>query len=155
MTNITYLLTYLLTYLRNNGFHEFMLTILPWSLFNIFLVLLYSALVSKLLISNDSFILRSCMLSNFACFWVQPIKPPMTIFGMFSCTQRFPFSFHAIFLVFEWDWAQLIQWAHALFVSPMYSSPNSHNLICKHQGNCLVIVYFCCCTVYFLVLQLM
>ena len=43
-----------------------MLTILPWSLFNTLMDLLYSAFVSKLFISNDSLILRLCMLSNFA-----------------------------------------------------------------------------------------
>ena len=52
--------------LRNKGFHEFVLTILPRSLFNTLMDLSYSALVSKLFISNDSLILRSCMLDNFA-----------------------------------------------------------------------------------------
>ena len=52
--------------LRNKGFHEFVFTILPRSLFNTLMDLSYSAFVSKLFISNDSLILRSCMLDNFA-----------------------------------------------------------------------------------------
>ena len=52
--------------LRNKGFHELVLTILPWSLFNTLMDLLYSPFVSKLFISNDSIILRSYMLDNFA-----------------------------------------------------------------------------------------
>ena len=80
--------------LRNKGFHEFVFTVLPRSLFNTLMDLSYSAFVSKLFISNDSLILRSCMLDNFAnIFWVQPIKPTMTFFGMFSCTRGFPFSY--------------------------------------------------------------
>ena len=87
---------------QKKGFYEFVSTILPQSLFNTLMDLLYSAFVSKLFISNDSLILRLCMLDNFASvFWVQPIKPPMTIFRMFSCTQWSPFSIHAIFLVFN------------------------------------------------------
>ena len=51
--------------LRNKGFHEFVLTILPPSLFNTLMDLSYAAFVSKLFISNNSLILPSCMLDNF------------------------------------------------------------------------------------------
>ena len=50
-------------------------------------------------------------------------------FGMFGCTRRFPFFFHAIFLVFDWSSK------HVFFVSPMYPPHKS--------------------CIYFLVLQLM
>ena len=133
--------------LRNKGFHKFVLTVLPRSLLNTLMDLSYSAFVSKLFISNDSLTLRSCMLDK--CFWVQPIKPPMTIFIMFSCTRRFPFSCHAIFLVFKWSSEQ------AFFLFLQCIPPYNHNLIRKHRGNCLVIVYFCYRIVYFSVLQLM
>ena len=52
--------------LRNKVFDELGLTILPPSLFNNLMDLSYSAFVSKLFIFNDSLILRSCMLNNFA-----------------------------------------------------------------------------------------
>ena len=51
---------------RSKDFHEFVLTILPRSLFNTFMDLTCSAFVTKLFISNDSLILHLCMLSNFA-----------------------------------------------------------------------------------------
>ena len=84
--------------LRNKGRHEFVLTILPRSLFNTLMDLSYSAFVSKLLISNDSLILRSCMSDNFAIVF----GCSMTIFGIFSCAGRFPFSCHTIFFMFNW-----------------------------------------------------
>ena len=37
----------------------------------------------------------------------------MTVLGMFSCTRRFPFPCHAIFLLFNWSSE------HTFFVSPM------------------------------------
>ena len=83
--------------LWNKGFHELVLTILIWSLFNTLVDLSYSAFVSKLFISNDSPILRSCMLDSFASILL--INPPMITFGMFSCTRRLPFFCHVIFLV--------------------------------------------------------
>ena len=135
---------------QKKGFYEFVSTILPQSLFNTLMDLSYSAFVSKLFISNNSLILRLCMLDNFASvFWVQPIKPPMIIFGMFSCTQRSPFSIHAIFLVFNRSSERTF-----FCFSNVFPPPQNHNLICKHWGNCLVIVYFCYCIVYFSVLQL-
>ena len=52
--------------LRNKSFHEFVLTVLPRPLSNTFLDWPYPAFISKLFIYNDSLILRSCMLDNFA-----------------------------------------------------------------------------------------
>ena len=85
--------------LRNKGFHEFVLTLLPRSLFTTLMDLSYSAFVTKLFISSDSLISRSCMYDNFA--------------SVFGCSQLnrtwksyqtrcFPFSCHAI-LVFNWS----------------------------------------------------
>ena len=91
--------------LRNKGFHEFVWTIFPRSLFNTLMDLLYSAFVSKLFISNDSLILRSCMLDNFANgFWCSQLSCRwQTIFGKFSWIRRFPFSCDAIFFVLSWS----------------------------------------------------
>ena len=97
-------MTYHVNPTKLGGVHEFVLTILPLSLFNTLMDLSYSVFVSKLFISNDCLILRLCMLDNFpSVFWVQPNKPPMTILGMFSCTWRFPFYCHAMFLVLNWS----------------------------------------------------
>ena len=52
--------------LRNKGFHEFVLTVLPQSLCNTLMDLLNSAFASKLFVSNDSLILCLCMLDNLA-----------------------------------------------------------------------------------------
>ena len=120
--------------LRNQGFHEFVLTILIWSLFNTLMDLSYSAFASILFICNDSLNLRSCMLDSFASF--VPIKPPMITFGMFSCTRRLPFFCHVIFLVLSRSSE------HTLFLVLLFLfvSPHNRNLIRKHRGNCLVIV---------------
>ena len=78
--------------LQNKGFHEFALTPLPRSLFNTLMVLPYSAFVSKLFLSNDFLILRSCMLANFLqvffgssrlnlpCLWNVQLHPTLPIF---------------------------------------------------------------------------
>ena len=129
--------------LRNQGFHEFVLTILIWSLFNTLMDLSYSAFVSKLFICNDSLILRSCMLDSFAS--IVPIKPPMITFGMFSCTRRLPFFCHVIFLVLS----RSSEHTFFLVLLFLFVSPHNRNLIRKHRGNCLVIVYFCCYMVRF------
>ena len=57
--------------LWNKDFHEFVLTILVRPLFNTLMDLSYSAFASKLFNSNDSLILRSCMLDNFASVFEQ------------------------------------------------------------------------------------
>ena len=88
--------------LRNKGFHEFVLTVLSWSLFNTWIDLLYSAFVSELFIFKDSLILCSCMLGDLASIfgWSQLNRPWQS--WMFSCTWSFTFFCHAIFLVFDW-----------------------------------------------------
>ena len=135
--------------LRNKGFHEFVLTILPRSLFNTLMDLSYSALVSKLFISNDSLILRSCMLDNFASvFGCSQLNGPLQ---SLECS----FALNAPhFPAMLSSWCSIDRVSARFFVSPMYS-PHNHNLIRKHRGNCLVMVYFCYCIVYFSVLQLM
>ena len=135
--------------LRNKGFHEFVLTILPRSLFNTLMDLSYSALVSKLFISNDSLILRSCMLDNFASvFGCSQLNGPLQ---SLECS----FALNAPhFPAMLSSWCSIDRVSARFFVSPM-NSPHNHNLIRKHRGNCLVMVYFCYCIVYFSVLQLM
>ena len=53
-------------FLRDKGFHEFFLTILPWSLlsFNTLMDFFYSTFVSQLFISKDSLMFRLCMLGS-------------------------------------------------------------------------------------------
>ena len=58
---------------------------------------------------------------------------------MFSCTRCFPFSCHAIFLLFNWS----IE--HTFFCFSNIFPPQTR----KHLGNCLVMPYFCCCIVCF------
>ena len=135
--------------LRNKGFHEFVLTILPRSLFNTSMDLSYSAFVSKLFIYNDSLILRSCMLDNFASvFGCSQLNCP---WQSLECSVL-PDASH--FPVMLSSWHSTDQVSTRLFVFPKYS-PHNHNLIRKHWGNCLVKVYFCYRIVYFSVLHLM
>ena len=135
--------------LGNKGFHEFVLTILPRSLCNTLMDLLYSAFVSKLFISKDSLILHSCMLGNFA-----------SVFGCSQLNRSWqslecsvaPDASH--FPALLSSWCSIDKWA-CIFLFLQCITPHSHNLICKHQGNCLVIVYFCYRLMYFSVFQLM
>ena len=135
--------------LRKKGLHEFVLSILPRSLFNTLMGLSHSAFVSKLFISSDSLVLRSCMLGNFE--------------GVFGCSQlNHPWRFlkcskHSTLSIFQSCHllgVQLIEWAH-VFLFLQCISPKNYNLIRKQGSNCLVKVYFCCCIVYLLVLYLM
>ena len=135
--------------LRNKGFHEFVFTILPRSLFNTLMDLSYSAFVSKLFISNDSLILRSCMLDNFASvFGCSQLNGPLQ---SLECSVALNAPHFPAMLS---SWCSIDRVSARFFVSPM-NSPHNHNLIRKHRGNCLVMVYFCYCIVYFSVLQLM
>ena len=71
--------------LWHKGFHEFVLIILVRSLFNTSMDLSYSAFASKLLNSNDSLILRSCMLDNF----VSVLEQSKNCHGdLIGCTQK-------------------------------------------------------------------
>ena len=115
--------------LWNKGFHEFVLTILPGSLFNTLMDLSYSAFASNLLISKHSFILRSRILCNFA----RVLGAVMIIAGRFSCAWHLPFFCHAIILVANWSSE------HTFFISPMYF-PHNHNLIRKQRGNNLLLL---------------
>ena len=98
------------------GIHEFALIILPRSLFNILMDLSYSAFVSKLFISNDSFIIRSCILDNFE-----------NVFGSSQLNRRWkslqclvvPDASH--FLVILSSWCSIDRVSTRCFVSPMYS----------------------------------
>ena len=116
--------------LRNKGFHEFVLTLLPRFVFTTLMDLSYSAFVSKLLISSDSLISRSCMYDNFA--------------SVLGCSQ----------LNRTWKSFECSVQPDASHFPVILSWCSSYNLISKHQGNCLVIVYFCYRIVYFSVLQL-
>ena len=127
--------------LRNNGFHEFVLTILTRSLFNTSMDLPCSAFVSKLFIS--------CMLDNFASvFGCSQLNGPLQ---SLECSVALNAPHFPAMLS---SWCSIDRVSARFFVSPM-NSPHNHNLIRKHRGNCLVMVYFCYCIVYFSVLQLM
>ena len=133
--------------LRNKG--VFVLTILPQSLFNTLMDLSYSAFISNMFISNDSLILRSCMLDNFASvFGCSQLNRPWHSleYSVAPDASYFPAMLSS--------WCSLIEWAH-VFLLLQCIPPHNHNLTRKHRDNCLVIVYFCYCTVYFSVLQLM
>ena len=135
--------------LRNKSFHEFVLTILPRSLFNTLMDLSYSTLVSKLFISNDSLILRSRMLDNFASvFGCSQLNRP---WQSLQCSVALEASHFPAMLS---SWWSIDRVSTRFFVFPMYP-PHNHNLICKHRGNCLVIVYNYYCIVCFSVLQMM
>ena len=140
--------------LRNKGFHEFLLTILPQPLFNSLKDLSYYAFVCKLFISNDSIILRSCMLDSFASvFESSQLNHSWQSLECSPDASHFPNMLSS--------WCSIDRVSTHFFVPPMYSplppppTPPNHNLIRKHRDNCLVIVYFCYCIVYFSVLQLM
>ena len=120
--------------LRNKGFHEFVLTTLPRSLFNTLMVLSYSAFVSKLFISYNSRILRSCMLGNFAIiFGCSQLNCPLQYL---ECSVA-PNASHFPFMLSSWCSNDPV--STRFLISPMYF-PHSDNLIRKHRGNCLVIV---------------
>ena len=135
--------------LRNKGFHEFVLTILPRSLFNTSMDLSYCTFVSKLFIYNDSLILRSCMLDNFASvFGCSQLNCP---WQSLECSVA-PDTFH--FPAMLSSWCSIDQMSTGfLFLQSI--PPRNHNLIRKHRGNCVAIVYFYYCIVHFSVLQLM
>ena len=119
--------------LRNKGFHEFVLTTLPRSLFNTLMVLSYSAFVSKLFNSYNSRILRSCMLGNFAIiFGCSQLNCPLQ---SLECSVA-PNASHFLFMLSSW--CSIDPVSTRFFISPMYF-PRNDNLICKHRGNCLVI----------------
>ena len=105
--------------LRNKGLHEFMLTILPQSQFNTLMDLSYSAFVSTLFISNDSHILHSCMLDNFA--------------SVFSHDNPWNVQLHLTFPIFLPCYllgVQLIQWAH-IFLFVQYITPTITTLLIR------------------------
>ena len=141
--------------LRNKGLHEFPLTILPRSLLNILVDLLYSVFVSKLFIYSDSLILHSCILGNFkSVFGSSQLKRP---WKSLECSVA-PDTFH--FPAMLSLSCSIDQVKTRFFVSPFYSPPppspnNNDDLVFKYRGICLVIVYFWCCIVYFSLLQLM
>ena len=122
--------------LWKKGFHEFVFTILPRSLFNTLTDLPCSAFVSKLFISNDSLILRSCMLDNFAnIFGCSQLNGP---WHSLECSVA-PNASHLPAMLSSW--CSTDRASTRFFVSPIYS-PHNHNLIRKHWSNCLAIVYF-------------
>ena len=73
--------------LRNKGFHEFVFTVLPRSLFNTLMDLSYSAFVSKLFTSKDSVILRSLILRPL--FYVNPALIRGIFKGFVSRAKKF------------------------------------------------------------------
>ena len=111
----------------------------------------YSAFVSKLFFSNHSLILRSCMLDNFAgVFGCSQLNSPWNCLecSVARDTSHFPAMLSS--------WCSIDRVSTCFFVSPIYPPPpHNHNLIRKHQGNCLAVVYFYYYMVYFSVLQLM
>ena len=128
--------------LTKQGFHQFVLTTLPQSLFNTLMDLLYSAFFSKLFISNDSFTLRSFMLDNFASVfgWSQLNRPWQSLeCSVAPNAPYFP--------------AMLSSWCSTDRVSPRFfcfsnvSPPLQSQLNLFNWGNCLVIVYFSYCIV--------
>ena len=106
--------------LRNKGFHEFVFTILPRSLFNTLMDLSYSAFVSKLFISNDSLILRSRMLDNFASvFECSELNRP---WHSLECSVA-PDASH--FYALLSSWFSIDRVSTRFFVSPIYYPPQS------------------------------
>ena len=124
--------------LQNKGFHEFVLTILPLSLFSTLMDLLYSAFVSKLFISNDSFIFHLCMLDSFASvFGYSQLKCP---WQSLECSVA-PNASHFPDMLSFWCSTDRVGTRFFVFpVHPPHPHPHNHNLSCKHCGNCLVIV---------------
>ena len=109
--------------LRNKGLHEFMLTILPQSQFNTLMDLSYSAFVSTLFISNDSHILHSCMLDNFASVfgcsqWNHPWQS-------LECSVAPDISYFPAMLS---SWCSIDPVSTHFFVCPIYH-PHNHNFI--------------------------
>ena len=102
------------------GFHEFVLTILLLSLFNTLMDLSYSTFVSKLFISNESLILRSCILDNFA-----------SVFGCSQLNRPWQYLEYSVapdashFLAMLSSWCSTDRVSTRSFVSPMYSRPQS------------------------------
>ena len=129
--------------LRNKGFHEFLLTILPLSLFITLMDISYTAFVSKLFFSNDSLILLSCMLGNFASFFgCSQINRP---WQSLECSVA-PDASHLLAVLSFWCSIDQVTTCF-VFLSLQCFLPHNQNLIIKHRGNCLVILYFCSCKV--------
>ena len=119
--------------LQNKGFHRFMLTILPLSLFNTWIDLSYSALGFKLFICKYSVILRLCMLVNF-----------VRVFGhsQWNClwqSSEYSVAPDASHFLAMLSLNELNEWAH-IFLFILWISTNNDNLICKCWANCLAIV---------------
>ena len=128
--------------LRNKGFHEFMLTILPRSLFTTLMDLSYSAFASNcLFLTIPLFYVRVCWTSVFGCSQLNRTWKSL------ECSVA-PYVSH--FPAMLSSWCSIDRVSTRFFVSPMYPPPpHNQNLICKHRSNCLVIVYFCYRIVYF------
>ena len=104
----------------NKDFHEFVFTILPQSPFNTLMDLSYSAFVSKLFISNDSLILRSRMLDNFASvFQCSELNRP---WHSLECSVG-PGASHFSVILSSWCSIDRVSTRH--FVSPIYYPPQS------------------------------
>ena len=117
------------------GIHEFLLTALPWSLFNALIDLSNIAFVSKFFISKDFLILFLFMLGNFGCSQLNQLSQSL------ECLVA-PEASH--FPVMLSSWCAIDQVSTRFSFSPMYFPHNQ-----KRRGNCLVIVYFCFCITFF------
>ena len=118
--------------LRNKGFHEFVLTILPRSLFKFLMVLSYSAFVSKLFTCKDSYSTFVYVDHFFAIvFGSSRLNLP---WQSLECSVP-PDASHFPFM--QSSWCSTDRVSSSFFVSPVYS-PHYQNLIHKHWGNSVV-----------------
>ena len=106
--------------LRNKGFHEFVLTVLPQSLCNTLMDLLNSAFASKLFVSKDSLILCLCMLDNLA-----------SVFGCSQLNQQWQSLECSVAPDTSHFPVQLIEWAHIFLFLQCIPSHN-HNSMTLH-----------------------
>ena len=122
--------------LTKQGLPLILVNLLPRSLFNTLMELSYSAFVSKFFISKYSPILHCVWFFYFAS--VFGCSQFNRLWQSLECSVVLD-VFH--FLVMLSFWYSVDRVSTLFSVSPMYLH-HSHNLICKHRGNLLTIVYF-------------
>lgn len=132
--------------LQYTGLYEFVLDILPGYLFSTLMDCSYSAFFSKLFVSKDSLVLCSSMLSNFAS--VFRCSQLNSQWKSFECSVAPKNSY---FPAMQSSWCSIDQ-ISTRFLFLLCISIHKHNLVQNSWGNCFVIVGFCCCIMYYLVL---
>ena len=120
--------------LRNKNFHEFVLTVLPRSLFSTLmdfhiLLLSLNCLFSKIL----WFCVCACWVTSQAFFGTANYTILDNLWHIHLYLEL------PIFLSCYFLDVQLIEWANIFLFLQCVSSHND-NLICKHRGNCLLLL---------------